>query len=200
MGLALHTRPRAEYQLSTKVGRFLRPVGPEQHEPHGWDNNASLNNVEFSYTHEAIMQQHRESLLRLGCGTIDALVIHDMEQSSEDVPVRPCPPRPYSDPTTTTTTCCFLRGRAAGLAQGANPKGLTVDEHYADLASGGFRALQELRASGAISAFGAGVNADEGELRGSPFGAASMREFNQLYTRKLADLSTEAPIDFFLVK
>ena len=98
MGLALHTRPRAEYQLSTKVGRFLRPVGPEQHEPHGWDNNASLNNVEFSYTHEAIMQQHRESLLRLGCGTIDALVIHDMEQSSEDVPVRPYPsphsPRP----------------------------------------------------------------------------------------------------------
>ena len=98
MGLALHTRPRAEYQLSTKVGRFLRPVGPEQHEPHGWDDNASLNNVEFSYTHEAIMQQHRESLLRLGCGTIDALVIHDMEQSSEDVPVRPYPyphsPRP----------------------------------------------------------------------------------------------------------
>ena len=101
MGLALHTRPRAEYQLSTKVGRFLRPVGPEQHEPHGWDNNASLNNVEFSYTHEAIMQQHRESLLRLGCGTIDALVIHDMEQSSEDVPVRPCPRLPcpaLSDP------------------------------------------------------------------------------------------------------
>ena len=31
-------------------------------------------------------------------------------------------------------------------------------------------------------------------------GAASMREFNQLYTRKLADLSTEDPIDFFLVK
>ena len=75
-----------------------------------------------------------------------------------------------------------------------------MDEHYADLASGGFRALQELRASGAISAFGAGVNADEGELRGSPFGAASMREFNQLYTRKLADLSTEDPIDIFLVK
>ena len=43
------------------------------------------------------------------------------------------------------------------------------------------------------------MNADEGELRGSPFGAASMREFNQLYTRKLADLSTEAPIDFFLM-
>ena len=82
---------------------------------------------------------------------------------------------------------------------GANPDGLTVEQHYETLASGGFKALQELRASGAIAAFGAGVNADEGELTGSPFGAASMREFNQEYCRRLADLSLDDPINFFLM-
>ena len=45
MGLALHTRPRKDYTLSTKVGRFLRPVSPEAHEEHGWPNNSLLNNV-----------------------------------------------------------------------------------------------------------------------------------------------------------
>jgi hypothetical protein len=102
---------------------------------------------------------------------VDALVIHDMEQSSETVP-------------------------------GANPRGLTIEQHYEELAGGGFKALQELRASGAISAFGAGVNADEGvdlTLMGTPFGAATMREFNQQYCRRLADLSTEDPINFFLM-
>ena len=140
MGMSLHVRPRDDYQLSTKVGRFLRPVGAEELEEHGWPDNSLLFNVEFDYRYEAIQQQHRESLQRLGCGRVDALVIHDMEQSSETVP-------------------------------GANPRGLTVEQHYEDLASGGFRALQELRASGAIAAFGAGVNADEGELKGTPFGA-----------------------------
>lgn len=68
------------------------------------------------------------------------------------------------------------------------------------LEGGGFRALQQLREGGTIAAFGAGINADEGELPPDmPFGAHSMREFNQIYVRKLADLDTESPINFFLM-
>lgn len=158
-------------KVGAQVGRFLRPVDAAAHEAHGWPDNSLLFNVEFDFRYEAIQQQHRESLQRLGCGRVDALVIHDMEQSSETVP-------------------------------GANPRGLTIEQHYEELAGGGFKALQDLRASGAISAFGAGVNADEGvdlSLKGTPFGATTMREFNQQYCRRLADLSTEDPINFFLM-
>ena len=168
LGLALHGRPRSEYQISTKVGRTLVPVRPGKHEAHNWSDSL-LFNIEFDYSWEGIMAQHAASLQRLGCGFIDALVIHDMEQSSEAVP-------------------------------GANPLQKTVEQHMATLETGGFRALQKLREEGEIACFGAGLNADEGELPPDmPFGAHTMREFNQIYVRKLADLDTRSPIDFFLM-
>jgi D-threo-aldose 1-dehydrogenase len=169
ISMALHGLPRTEYQISTKVGRTLRPVRRgETLEEHGWSDKL-LFNVEFDYSWEGIMKQHAASLQRLGCGYVDALVIHDMEQSSERVP-------------------------------GANPLGRSVEQHMATLEAGGFRALQKLRADGAIACFGAGLNADEGTLPPDmPFGAQSMREFNQIYMRKLVDLDSRSPIDFFLM-
>jgi D-threo-aldose 1-dehydrogenase len=77
LGLALHDKPRGEYHISTKVGRTLRPVRPSEHEEHGWlDSN--LFNVEFDYSWEGVTAQHQASLQRLGCGTVDVLVIHEI--------------------------------------------------------------------------------------------------------------------------
>ncbi|KAH8049808.1 D-arabinose 1-dehydrogenase [Aureococcus anophagefferens] len=74
----------------------------------------------------------------------------------------------------------------------------TTKRHLDALASSGFAALCELRASGAIRAFGAGVNADEdGE------DAAAKAAYNADYVNQLFALGDEAPggrgLDFLLI-
>jgi hypothetical protein len=58
--------------------------------------------------------------------------------------------------------------QSAEEVPGANPQGKTVEEHMATLETGGFRALQKLRADGEIKAFGAGINADGEEAVTGP--------------------------------
>jgi hypothetical protein len=68
LGLALHSRPREEYTLTTKVGRFLRPIGREGGErdlgdaPHSRQRDTLRFNVEFDYSAAAIRRQHADSL------------------------------------------------------------------------------------------------------------------------------------------
>ena len=64
-------------KISTKIGKFLDPatkeanVGP-------WVGGYNLK-MRLDYSYEGIIQQHRESCLRLGLPSVDALVIHDLD-------------------------------------------------------------------------------------------------------------------------
>jgi D-threo-aldose 1-dehydrogenase len=82
LGRALRARPRGDYVLSTKVGRVLRPAGPERAttiftdvgdlEPH------------FDFSRDGIMRSFEESLGRLGTDRIDVALVHDPDAHEDD--------------------------------------------------------------------------------------------------------------------
>ncbi|MEZ0110065.1 D-threo-aldose 1-dehydrogenase [Catenulispora sp. EB89] len=69
LGLALRGRPRAEYVLSTKVGRLVRPSHP--------DTEQTGADWIYDFSREGILTSLEESLLRLGVDSVDMLYIHD---------------------------------------------------------------------------------------------------------------------------
>ncbi|WP_194916681.1 aldo/keto reductase [Catenulispora rubra] len=69
LGLALRGRPRAEYVLSTKVGRLVRPSHP--------DTKQTGADWIYDFSREGILTSLEESLLRLGVDSVDMLYIHD---------------------------------------------------------------------------------------------------------------------------
>ena len=140
LGLGLHNYPREEYHVTTKVGRYLRPVGREGAVDANMGPNTLRMNVEFSYSGDSFRRQHADSLQRLGCGYIDALVIHDMEQS-----VQP-------------------EGNPHGLSLEQH-KAALFGTHPRSSDAGGFAELQQMRAEGVIDAFGAGINVDSGSTQ-----------------------------------
>ena len=64
-------------KVSTKVGRFLDPL-PKSPQVGPWIGGYDLS-VRPDYSYDGIIQQHRESCLRLGVHAVDALVIHDLD-------------------------------------------------------------------------------------------------------------------------
>ncbi len=118
-GAGLRDHGRAEYALSTKVGRWLRPSTEEGFDGAPWLGGAP-NEVVFDYSYDGIMRSVEQSRLRLGITRFDIAFIHDLD-------------RLYFDEA-------------------------TFDGHFRDLASSGWRALDELRAAGQIGAIGAGIN------------------------------------------
>ncbi len=76
VGDALREKPRAEWVLSTKVGRLLRPSdaaanadGPRPPLPF---------EVVYDYSHDGIMRSVEDSFQRLGLSRIDMLFVHDI--------------------------------------------------------------------------------------------------------------------------
>lgn len=118
-GAALRDHPRAEFSLSTKVGRYLQPADREGYDGAPW-LGGSPNKVVFDYTYDGIMRSVEGSRLRLGITRFDVAFIHDLD-------------RKYFDES-------------------------TFEGHLRDLATSGWRALEELRSSGQIGAIGAGIN------------------------------------------
>lgn len=68
LGRFLKTKPREEFVLSTKVGRLLRPLPPENELGRVWDPSPA--GIEASL---------EESLERLGMDSVDILYLHDPE-------------------------------------------------------------------------------------------------------------------------
>lgn len=124
--------PRDSYRVNTKVGKTLLPEPVRDTSKKTFTPKGAVKAVrdprsgfrlEYNYTYEAIMQQHRDSLQRMGIPSIDSLTIHDMD---------------YGYHTTEE-----------------------MEAHLGELSAsggGGAKALEELRASGAISAIGCGCN------------------------------------------
>lgn len=78
-GAGLRHRPRSEYVLSTKVGRWLKaPVDESRFDGSPW--TAPLHfEVVFDYTYDGIMRAYEQSQLRLGLARYDVAVIHDLD-------------------------------------------------------------------------------------------------------------------------
>jgi D-threo-aldose 1-dehydrogenase len=83
VGRFLRDKPKAEYVLSTKVGRLLKPW-PPRYGPsaqHGiWAEPLSFE-VRFDYSYGGIVRSYEDSLQRLGLPEVDMLLIHDLDRT-----------------------------------------------------------------------------------------------------------------------
>jgi D-threo-aldose 1-dehydrogenase len=84
-GAALRDHGRADYAISTKVGRWLRPASTEGFDGSPW-LGGSPNEVIFDYTYDGIMRSVDQSRLRLGMTRFDIAWIHDLDHLYHDPP------------------------------------------------------------------------------------------------------------------
>ena len=78
-GSGLRGKPRAEFVLSTKIGRWLRaPERPETFQSAPWTGGLKMD-VVFDYSYDGIMRSYEQSQLRLGVTRYDLAVIHDLD-------------------------------------------------------------------------------------------------------------------------
>jgi D-threo-aldose 1-dehydrogenase len=79
IGRALYAKPRADFVVSTKVGRTLHAVPEsEPFDPDLWAGGLRFR-VRFDYSYDGIMRSFEDSLQRLGLPRIDLLLIHDLD-------------------------------------------------------------------------------------------------------------------------
>jgi D-threo-aldose 1-dehydrogenase len=84
MGAGLRGRPRSEFTLSTKVGRWLSPSPDPDYHDDVWIGGCP-NEVVFDYTYDGIMRAVDQSRLRLGISRFDIAVIHDLDLRNHPV-------------------------------------------------------------------------------------------------------------------
>jgi D-threo-aldose 1-dehydrogenase len=82
-GAVLRNKPRSSYLLSTKVGRvYARCTDPGHPSQQRWRGGLPFSPT-FDYTRDGIMRSYEQSLLRLGISSIDALLIHDLDEGHQ---------------------------------------------------------------------------------------------------------------------
>ena len=83
IGRFLRDKPKAEYVLSTKVGRLLKPW-PPRYGPRvqrgQWIEPLNFE-VRFDYSYDGIIRSYEDSLQRLGLPEVDILLIHDLDRA-----------------------------------------------------------------------------------------------------------------------
>lgn len=78
LGAALRQKPRDQYKLSTKIGRYLRPGIPGKIDLGQWQQSIGFEPV-YDYSYDAAFREVEQSLMRLGIPRIDILLIHDVD-------------------------------------------------------------------------------------------------------------------------
>lgn len=79
-GAALRDRPRDDYVLSTKIGRWMRTLRPGEAPPADLRANGLAGFVpSFDYTYDGVMRSLEQSYLRLGIARIDIVFVHDVD-------------------------------------------------------------------------------------------------------------------------
>ncbi|MBN9072610.1 MAG: aldo/keto reductase [Rhizobiales bacterium] len=79
LGRALYRKPRADYVLSTKVGRrLIAPRDRAGFRHIAWSGGLAFDHV-HDYTYDGIMRSYEDSLQRLGINKVDILFIHDLD-------------------------------------------------------------------------------------------------------------------------
>jgi D-threo-aldose 1-dehydrogenase len=131
VGDAMRGKPRADWVLSTKVGRLLRPKTDTAPSPDGRLSPMPFTPI-YDYTHDAIMRSVEDSYQRLGLASIDILYVHDV---------------------------------------GVYQHGEELNAVYMkQLRDSGYKALEELRRTGTVSAIGIGVNEKQVLIDAMAFG------------------------------
>ncbi|MEM8630857.1 MAG: aldo/keto reductase [Pseudomonadota bacterium] len=75
----LRKKPRADYVISTKVGRLLKPSPPEDRDGVGkWFDVPNRKEV-YDYSFDGVMRSVEFSLERLGLDRVDILYAHDLD-------------------------------------------------------------------------------------------------------------------------
>ncbi len=81
IGGFLRTRPRDDFKITTKVGRQLvRPQNPATFDRSPWTGGLNFE-VLWDYSYDGIMRSYAQALQRLALDTVDALVIHDLDEA-----------------------------------------------------------------------------------------------------------------------
>jgi aryl-alcohol dehydrogenase-like predicted oxidoreductase len=82
LGRVLRSRPRGDYVLSSKVGRLLRPTGPDM-TPTVFADAEALEPY-FDFSREGILRSLEASLKRLGTDRIDVVLVHDPDDHEDE--------------------------------------------------------------------------------------------------------------------
>ena len=120
MGLALNNRNRDNFILSTKVGRRLKPMQPDQVDGVIFEDVPPFQPY-YDYSYDGVMRSVEDSLQRLGLHRIDILFIHDIDS----------------------------------VNHGSSGE---TERRFREVMDGGYKALEQLRSEGSVSAIGAGLN------------------------------------------
>ncbi|WP_417580769.1 aldo/keto reductase [Pelagibacterium sp.] len=78
-GQFLRNQPRADYVLSTKVGRYMIPPRGQDYDRGMWTAPLELMPV-LDYSYDATMRSLEQSHARLGLADIDIVYIHDVDR------------------------------------------------------------------------------------------------------------------------
>lgn len=78
VGDALRAIPAADYVISTKVGRILKPCGKAE-DKYGFCSPMPFEPV-YDYSYDGVMRSYEHSIQRLGIPKIDILYMHDIGQ------------------------------------------------------------------------------------------------------------------------
>jgi D-threo-aldose 1-dehydrogenase len=78
LGEALRGRNRAEFVLSTKVGRLLKPGDPATLDDGQFKGSLPFAQI-YDYSYDGVMRSFEDSLQRLGTWRIDILLVHDLD-------------------------------------------------------------------------------------------------------------------------
>jgi D-threo-aldose 1-dehydrogenase len=79
VGRFLDSKPRSEFVLSTKTGRwFFPPADPDAFETGFWAGGLRFDHV-HDYSYDGLMRSYEQSHMRLGMNRIDLLIIHDLD-------------------------------------------------------------------------------------------------------------------------
>jgi D-threo-aldose 1-dehydrogenase len=82
----LRGKPRESYVLSSKIGRLLKPVPPDQRDGIGkWVDVPSRKEI-YDYGYDATLRSLEFSLERLGIDRIDILYVHDLDLFNHGTP------------------------------------------------------------------------------------------------------------------
>ena len=80
LGAALRERPRADFVLSTKIGRILHAMKPGEAPPADFRANGLPGFAPaFDYSYDGVMRSLEHSYLRLGLSRIDIALVHDVD-------------------------------------------------------------------------------------------------------------------------
>jgi D-threo-aldose 1-dehydrogenase len=75
----LRGKKRADYVISTKVGRLLQVCPPDQRTGIGKFFNTPSRREKFDYSYDGVMRSLEASLERLGLDHVDVLLVHDCD-------------------------------------------------------------------------------------------------------------------------